>query len=180
MKEIEIKKKEISEQVIEKIVRYGGDILENPVYQSQKNLIHHAGTSIFEHCLNVACLSVSISLRMHLKVDYQALVRGALLHDFFLYDWKKKRPITHSWSHPYKAAKNAEMVFGLLTKKEKDIITKHMFPACPFLPPLYRESWIVDLADDISAVRELNKAIVYAFEKLKIQLKLRQLQVDCL
>ena len=173
MKFIKIKKKNVSRKVIDIVSQYGRDILTDDLYASQTNLIHHNGTSIYDHCLNVACLSVSIASRLHLDVDYRSLVRGALLHDFFLYDWHENRPFNHTWNHPKVAFRNAEHVFGKLNNKERDIITKHMFPGS-IIPPKYLESWIVNIADDISAVREIRRNVIYSFEKLMIRKRLQK------
>ena len=82
----------------------------------------------------------------------RALVRGSLLHDFFLYDWhipEKGRKL-HAWNHASVAYENAKKEFEL-GKIEKDIILKHMFPINISLPK-YRESLIVSVADKILTV----------------------------
>ena len=84
----------------------------------------------------------------------RALVRGALLHDYFLYDWHEK-DASHRWHgfhHPAAALKNASADFGL-SPRERDVIAKHMFPLT-LRPPRFRESWIVCLADKWCALEE--------------------------
>ena len=82
------------------------------------------------------------------------LVRGALLHDYFLYDWhiSRKDHRWHGFRHAGTALRNATRDFEL-TDVEQDVIKKHMFPLNPALPS-YRETAIVSLADKICAVRE--------------------------
>ncbi len=49
-----------------------------------------------------------------------------MLHDLFLYDWRKKqddRKGLHAFTHPKTAYKNASKLFAL-NEKEKDIILK--------------------------------------------------------
>ena len=114
----------------------------------------HGNTSIFEHSIAVAYTSFWIASKLHFKVDYAMLIRGALLHDYFLYDWHERNNNhrLHAFSHPRKAMQNACEDFEL-TSKEKNIILRHMFPLTP-IPPYYLESWIVCVADKYCALKE--------------------------
>ncbi len=124
-------------------------------YGMTKEFIQHGSVSVYEHCISVAAESVRLAKAMNLKVDTDALIRGALLHDYFLYDWHDNpdgRHNVHGFTHPYTALKNAKEDFDL-SKKECDIIVHHMFPLVP-LPPMSREAWLVCLADKICATKE--------------------------
>ena len=91
---------------------------------------------------------------LRLRVDERALVRGALLHDYFLYDWHDPDP-SHRWHgffHPQTALKNAERDFSV-GDTERDMIAHHMFPLVP-RPPRCRESALLCLADKLCALRE--------------------------
>ncbi|MDD6612560.1 MAG: HDIG domain-containing protein [Clostridiales bacterium] len=44
-------------------------------------------TSVYSHSVQVACLSLYLSRKLKRRVNERALIRGALLHDDFLYDW---------------------------------------------------------------------------------------------
>lgn len=81
-------------------------------------------------------------------------MRGALLHDYFLYDWHIKDPNrkAHGFSHAAAALQNAERDFAL-NAVERDVIARHMFPL-NLTPPRYRESILVCIADKICAVYE--------------------------
>ncbi|MCD8020363.1 MAG: HDIG domain-containing protein [Clostridiales bacterium] len=46
--------------------------------------MQHGTTSVYEHSLHVAETSLAAATFLHLQIDQQALVRGALLHDYFL------------------------------------------------------------------------------------------------
>jgi uncharacterized protein len=87
-------------------------------------------------------------------VDYASLIKGALLHDYFLYDWHDRSNgyRLHAFSHARKALQNACEDFEL-TPKEKNIILRHMFPLTP-IPPYYLESWIICVADKFCALKE--------------------------
>lgn len=58
----------------------------------------------------------------------EQLIRGALLHDYFLYDWHNQLTPhhLHGFFHPGVALRNASMDVEL-TPIEHDIIKKHMF-----------------------------------------------------
>lgn len=136
------------------IRRYGAAILRSQGMQSMRAYKQHGTTSIFAHCVNVACMSVRIANRLHIRVDERAMVRGALLHDYFLYDWHNSRG-EHRWHgfrHAGWALRNASRDFEL-GDVERDVIKKHMFPLNPALPR-YRETVIVSLADKLCAVGE--------------------------
>lgn len=79
-----------------------------------------------------------------------------MLHDLFYYDWRENdrshRP--HGYLHPGFALRNARELCGPLDKKTEDIIMRHMWPLTP-LPPRYKESLIVSLADKYCATKEL-------------------------
>ena len=92
--------------------------------------------------------------RAGISVDRASLLRGALLHDYFLYDWHDPDPShrLHGFRHPFFALARAEEDFEL-TSRERNIIVRHMFPLVP-VPPTCREAWIVCLADKWCALRE--------------------------
>ncbi len=136
------------------VSKLGADILSTENMQLEKQFIQHGNVSVFMHSVLVACLCLKIVEYFHLKVDKQALVRGALLHDYFLYDWHVPDPShsLHGFSHAGCALRNARRDFKL-TYVEEDIIEKHMFPL-NIRPPKYKESIIVCIADKISAMSE--------------------------
>jgi len=132
------------------------DLLENENVKKMKNFKQHANTSCFKHCLQVAYYTYIACKKLNL--DYRSATRGAMLHDFFLYDWHnyirpdKKWKNQHAFAHPRIALKNACEVFHL-NELEKDVIRKHMWPLTISLPH-YKETIIVTFADKYSATRE--------------------------
>ena len=114
----------------------------------------HGKTTVYDHSLAVANLALRIARRLHLRIDEDSLIRGALLHDYFLYDWHVPdpgRPL-HGFWHPKAALKNASEDFDL-NRRERNIIRRHMFPLT-LMPPATREGLVVCLADKICAFRE--------------------------
>lgn len=136
------------------IKRLGGDILRSGGMQKEKEFIQHGNVSVYAHSVLVAALCVTIARHLRLKVNEKSLVRGALLHDYFLYDWHipdKKRK-QHAFHHAEAALTNAERDFKL-DDVEKNMISAHMFPLGGTFPK-YKESLILCAADKISAARE--------------------------
>lgn len=120
----------------------------------ERRYYQHGVTTIFQHSINVACVSCKIAEKYHLDVDYYALIRGALLHDYFLYDWhvKDRSHRFHGFTHPRRALENADKEFQL-TETERNMIYCHMFLLTP-IPPSTKEAWIVCVADKICALSE--------------------------
>lgn len=114
----------------------------------------HGKVSVYQHCIAVALMSCWIAWRFRLKVDYNALIRGALLHDYFLYDWHERNAghRLHGFRHPRRALGNAREDFKL-TPIETNIILRHMFPLT-LIPPACLEGWVVCMADKFCALRE--------------------------
>ena len=131
------------------------DIYEHEEFLKLKEYFHH-NSSIYEHVQDVAYLSYRIS--KFLKLDYRSAARGALLHDFFLYDWRNHdvpdlpRKKFHGIEHPTIAVANAQKHFSI-NEIEEDIIKKHMWPLT-LVPPKYKESFIVSFADKYLSSKE--------------------------
>lgn len=128
--------------------------LENdPRVREMERYSQHKGTATFRHCHNVAVSSFRLAQRLGLRVEEEALARGAMLHDFHLYT-RKKRDFRHVFSHPKLAVRNADRAFRL-NDKEKNIIESHMWPLTVFKLPRSREALLVSLADKYCALREM-------------------------
>ena len=120
-----------------------------------RTFYQHGKINIYVHSLRVAYICYYWVKKYHLHVDEKALIRGALLHDYFLYDWhdkehEHKRP--HGFFHPSAALCNAKQDF-ILTRKEENIIQGHMFPLT-LIPPGCKEAWLVCMADKVCSTRE--------------------------
>jgi uncharacterized protein len=125
---------------------------------STKQHTQHGKTSVYKHCASVAYVSYRLAKQLHLKVDERALLRGALLHDYFLYDWHAPIPQRkwHGFRHPALSLCNAEQDFEL-DERERDIIKHHMFPLTMH-PPRCKEGVIVCLVDKwVSTKETLNR-----------------------
>lgn len=146
-------------RMTEPVLSYGVDIIRSNNIDIQKKCIQHGTTSVFEHSLGVACLSLYLSHKLPIYFDERSLVRGALLHDYFLYDWhvRNQGHNLHGFHHAKVALTNASKEFDL-NDIEKDIIEKHMFPL-NVKPPKYREGILVCIADKLCTIWEVLKHI---------------------
>ena len=147
----------LSRRAIGRIVRhYGADILTHEHMEVERRAYQHGNVTTYEHSVRVARLAVWLADRLRLwrRVDLCSLVRAALLHDYFLYDWhvKDKTHRLHGFFHPGVALANAQKEY-VLSEREKNIILRHMWPLTP-CPPACREAWIVTAADKYCSLRE--------------------------
>ncbi len=136
------------------IEKYGGDIIASAGMQAEKGFLQHGSVSTFEHSVSVTKMCLRLSRGLRLSTDERSLIRGALLHDYYLYDWHEPRAGNdlHAFSHAGKALENAARDFSL-NEIERNMIQCHMFPL-NMQPPRFRESAILCFADKVCALRE--------------------------
>lgn len=136
--------------------KYAEDILSSKNFQKTKEHIQHGNMTVNEHCINVARTSLKIREKLHIACNKSDLIRGALLHDYFLYDWHVQDAHhphkLHGFYHPGRALFNAKKEYTI-TKRQEDIIKKHMWPLT-IVPPACREAWIVTTADKYCSLME--------------------------
>lgn len=145
------------------------DMKENALVQSMKKSIQHGCTSTYSHCEHVAYCSYRLANCLHLSVDSRSLIRGAFLHDFYLYDWHVKDPShrLHGFRHPAFALNNACDHFEL-NNVEKNIIYSHMWPLTLSKIPKTREAIVVGIVDKLCSIQEIfNKCSQKSNGKLK-------------
>ncbi len=149
-------------------MKVAGPFINHREFQKMKKIPHH-NDSVYDHVLNVAYQAYRVSYKK--GWDWESTIRGALLHDFYLYQFNKKPrwsllidAYNHMVNHPLKAYENASKHFHL-NPIEKDIIISHMFPV---RVPKYKESWIVSLMDKSLAIIEYSqkfKKVVLGYEE---------------
>lgn len=125
---------------------------DDPTALEMQHFIQHGTVTTYEHCLRVTRIAYWLNLHWHCHADEVSLVRGAFLHDFYLYDWHNCTDITHwhGFKHPLIARYNADAVFKL-NEKERNIIQTHMWPLTITQLPRCREAYLVCLADKMSS-----------------------------
>jgi uncharacterized protein len=129
--------------------------LAHPAVQRMGGFIQHGNVTTLDHVVRVARCAFGWSQRFHLRVNERDLVAGALLHDFYLYDWHAPHPATphHATRHPLYAAENAARVFGA-NDAVLAIVRTHMWPLPPTRVPASREALLVSLADKYCSLYE--------------------------
>ena len=140
------------------IARHSRELSSKGRLDQTKHFVQHGNTTVYQHVHSVADIAVKLNRMFRLQADEDQLIRAALLHDYFLYDWHDrdhlhKRP--HGFHHPYTALNNARQDFDL-HPTEENAIKRHMFPLIP-IPPAHRIGWLVTLADKISTAKELKQ-----------------------
>ena len=140
---------EVHKELHNIIKREAPDILASENFEKIREYIQHGNMTINSHCINVAKCSILLNRKLRVGCVERDLIRGALLHDYFLYDWHddehKQLFRLHGFFHPRIALVNASKEYSL-TLREQDIIKKHMWPLT-VVPPMCREAWVVTTAD---------------------------------
>ena len=131
--------------------------LKHEEVQSMKKYIQHGRISTFDHCIKVAKISFWLNQRLRLNANEETLIIGAMLHDFYLYDWHEPGDGSHSfhgYKHPGTAVVNAYKHFGL-SRKVLHIIESHMWPLTITKYPKSKEAAIVCFADKFCSLEEV-------------------------
>ena len=151
-----------NEVIKAEVTRLLDGINEHERVLRMRTFIQHGKITTYDHCFRVAAMSYRINKMFKLNSDEKALIRGAFLHDYFLYDWHKKKAKfkslkdfvkLHGFMHPSYAAANAKRDFGI-GEKEENIIRSHMWPLTVTKIPKCREAVIVCIADKLTSATE--------------------------
>ena len=109
------------EKEIEEIL---DEIKYNERTLDMKKFIQHGKISTYDHCESVTNLSYKINKKLHLRANEDTLCKGAMLHDFYFYNWRNRhvdgQKKFHLFRHPKIALQNAEDLFEL-NDMEKDM-----------------------------------------------------------
>lgn len=138
-------------------------IINNDKFKEMNTIKHH-NTTRLNHMLKVSYYSYKIAKT--LKLDYEDVAIGGLLHDFYMdkiseCDSVKDKIKLFSIKHPKDAVNNAKQFFDL-SEKEINIIETHMFPI-DYKLPKYAESWVVNLVDKVLSIGEVSSKFSYKF-----------------
>lgn len=146
---------------LSEISREGRDILGSDEMQTTRTFTQHGRVSVYEHSLKVTDMCLTLADALRIRTDRRSLIRGALLHDFFLYDWhdKEKWHRLHGYTHASRALSNAMTKFTL-NRCERNMIYTHMFPLNVTHIPRFRESILLCTADKIVSTAETVKGFI--------------------
>ena len=152
---MKIRQKEVVDLIFKS---YLEEVMKKKKFLKMNRYIQHGNTSCLLHSIAVSYYSYRLAKFLRLNIHENELIRGALLHDYFLYDWHAKYKPTrnvglHGRIHPKIALFNARKDYDI-NELEADIIARHMFPLT-FTPPKYKESIIVCLVDKVLSTYEV-------------------------
>ena len=121
-----------------------------------KEISMHRGSNCYEHSFKVAKRAIKKSLRSAKKnLNLEVIMIGAILHDYYLYDWRKDRSKLkkHGKNHPGIAIENAVRDFDI-SEEIKKVIETHMWPLNIKAFPNTKEARIVSLSDKAVTIGE--------------------------
>lgn len=141
------------------------DILASQLLRDAAGYVHHgAANSVYSHCVRTAWCAFRLCQVFHVCDSHtRSVVRAALVHDLFGYDWEQcdgaghwllhPKRVSHAYHHGLEACQCAGKLFRL-NERQLDAIRKHMWPTYP-VPPVYTDGWLLTLADKLTAIKEL-------------------------
>lgn len=129
------------------------EMAEDPRIRAMEQYRQHGSSNTYAHSLHVAIAAYKIAKFARIDIDEKDMARGAMLHDFYLYDIGDRGAWEHGTKHAAIALENSEKYFDL-TDIERDIIYSHMWPLNITHLPHYKESVIIGIADKYAAVAE--------------------------
>ncbi len=137
-----------SERVyIDAFLEYTSDLLRNPLVQGMTQYHHHRAIDTHYHSMFVAYRVLKLCTLLNVTQDRREIVRAALLHDFYLYEWyTEKHDENHIYYHPKESVRNIEAHFGALTPMQRNMILSHMFPLSVEKPHCVG-AWLLTAAD---------------------------------
>jgi len=141
--------------------------LHNEKILQMKEVSMHRGSNTYLHSFRVAKLAIKRALRRKRRLDLESILIGAILHDYYLYDWRndKSKKKHHARNHPFIASDNAKRDFDI-SEAVSDIIKEHMWPFNIKYFPKTTEARIVNNADNTVAFKEAMCSIKYKKKRM--------------
>ncbi len=119
-----------------------------------KDISMHRGSNCYLHSFKVAKKAIKKSQNRK-DVNLEVVLLGAILHDYYLYDWRKDRSKLkkHAKNHPNIAIENAVKDFNI-SEEVKKVIKSHMWPLNIKDYPKSKEAKIVSISDKAVTIGE--------------------------
>lgn len=148
-------KKKFTNEEIESLWAIYHEFRDSDLFDKLYGTQQHRSSNTYRHVCMVTRLCIRYVIKHHWICDYRSLIRGAFLHDYFFYDWRKDKSARHKHltDHPRRAYENAIKLFDL-TPIEKDIILNHMWPVTITKFPKSKEAKLVSWMDKVATVHE--------------------------
>ena len=128
--------------------------LNDEKIKKMKDIPMHRGSNCYEHSFKVAKYAIKKALR-YKEVNLEVVLIGAILHDYYLYDWRADRSKKkgHAKNHQHVASENASRDF-MVPDSVKKVIESHMWPINIKNFPDTKEARIVSFSDKHVAIVE--------------------------
>ena len=164
-------KDKISLEEKERLEEIYYSFLNDPKIDMMKDVSMHRGSNCYLHSFQVAKLAIKRALRRKKKLDLESILIASILHDYYLYDWRKDKSLLkkHGSRHPYIACQNAKRDFNI-NNKVADIILSHMWPINFKCFPKTIEARIVNNADTFVAFMEAMTSKIYKAKRIEKKL----------
>lgn len=133
-----------------------------------KQVPMHRGSNCYLHSFKVTKKAIKHALKYR-KIsmdDLEVVLLSAILHDYYLYDWRTDRSKRkhHGSRHPLIASIQARRDFGVSKRVQKSI-RSHMWPIGFTHFPNNREALILSFSDKLVATCESLTSIKYKKKK---------------
>ena len=153
---------EISVETKQELENLYQSFLNNELVLKMKEIPMHRGSNCYIHSFKVCKLVMKKALKSKKEYRYKSLIIASILHDYYLYDWRKDRKLRkkHGKRHPSIANENAKRDFDI-DEEVSNIIKTHMWPLTPKDFPKTKEAKLVNYVDDIIATREFMSGSKY-------------------
>lgn len=146
----------LTDKEIKDIIDFYHSFEEEEVLHRLLKNKQHRTSNTYRHVCLVCEECMYYGIRRNIHYDYHSLIRGALLHDLFFYDWRvdKENRKGHAFEHPQRALDNAKKYYSL-NPTEIDIIKCHMWPINFFQYPKTPEGRLVMWIDKKVTIQEV-------------------------
>ena len=165
-------KDKISLEEKERLEEIYYSFLNDSKIDMMKDVSMHRGSNCYLHSFQVAKLAIKRALRRKHKLDLESILIASVLHDYYLYDWRKDKSLLkkHGSRHPYIACNNAKRDFNI-NDKVASIILSHMWPINFKRFPKTVEARIVNNADTHVAFKEAMTSKIHKAKRIEKKLE---------
>lgn len=145
------------------IIQEGGDILDSERFRRCSHVIHHKGTNVARHSLEVTEYALHLYEKKHRpETSVRDVVRVCLLHDIGMSDREIHDSISFikAYAHPRRSAKIAREEYGA-NDLQIEAILHHMWPVC-IMPPASEAGWLLLRADKYCSMGDVAGLLKHA------------------